>query len=96
MQEVKLLSKQQIRQEAIEWAQYNIRVNAVAPTWVKTDLTVEFLKDSKLKKEVLSSIPLGRMATVDDVAAAICFLASEQANMITGTILPIDGGLTAQ
>ena len=85
------------RQEAIEWAPYNIRVNAVAPTWVLTDWVRDFLSENpQIESDGLASIPLHRMATVEDVAAAVCFLASEAASIITGVTLPVDGGHTAQ
>ena len=83
------------RQEAIEWATYNIRINAVAPTFILTNLTRDMLKDPEFKTYVLDNTPLHCLATVDDVAAATCFLASDAAKMITGVILPVDGGWTA-
>ncbi len=83
------------RQEAIDWAPYNIRVNAIAPTYVLTDLTRSILADPQFKTWVLDNTPLHRLATVDDVAATTCFLASDAAKMITGVILPVDGGWTA-
>lgn len=84
------------RQEAIDWAPYNIRVNAVAPAFILTNMTRGYLGDPEFKNYVLDKTPLHRLATVDDVAAAVCFLASDEANMITGAILPVDGGWTAQ
>ena len=84
------------RAEAVDWAPYNIRINAVAPTFVLTNLTRELLKDPEAEKYVLSNTPFRRLATLDDVATAVCFLASDEASMITGTILPIDGGWTAK
>ncbi|MFC1957155.1 SDR family NAD(P)-dependent oxidoreductase [Chloroflexota bacterium] len=85
------------RQEAIEWAPHNVRVNAVAPTWVFTDWVSDFLKENpEIEQDALRNIPLRRMATVDDVAAAVCFLASDAASVITGVTLPVDGGWTAQ
>jgi len=81
---------------AVDWAPYDIRINAVAPTYVLTDLTRELLKDPEAEKYVLNSTPFRRLATVNDIAAAVCFLASDEANMITGTIFPVDGGWTAQ
>jgi len=83
------------RQEAIEWAPYNIRVNAVAPGPTITPLAEKFLKDPEYKAHVLENTPLHRLATVDDIATATCFLASDSAKMITGVILPVDGGWTA-
>jgi NAD(P)-dependent dehydrogenase (short-subunit alcohol dehydrogenase family) len=84
------------RAEAIDWAPYNIRVNSLAPTYVRTGLTQELLKDPSAEKYVMDNIPLGRLATVEDIAAAACFLASDRADMITGAVLPVDGGWTAQ
>ena len=84
------------RQEAVEWAKYNIRVNAVAPTMVVTDMTKELLEDPEGKAAALNLMPLHRFGEPYDVAAAICFLVSDAAKMITGVILPVDGGQTAQ
>jgi NAD(P)-dependent dehydrogenase (short-subunit alcohol dehydrogenase family) len=84
------------RAEAVDWAPYNIRINAVAPTWVLTNLTRELLKDPIASDYIIGNTPLHRLATVEDVATAVCFLASDEASMITGTILPVDGGWTAQ
>jgi len=84
------------RQEAIDWAPYNIRVNAVAPTFVLTKMTQSYLTDPEFKAYVLDNTPLHCLATVDDVAAATCFIASEAAKMITGVVLPVDAGWTAQ
>jgi len=84
------------RAEAIDWAPYNVRVNALAPTFVLTDLTRTYLSDPEAENYVLGSAPLHRAATLDDVAAATCFLASDVAKMITGVVLPVDGGWTAQ
>ena len=81
---------------SIDLAKYNIRVNTVCPTFVVTPMTKKFLKDKKFKKEVLSNIPLGRLAELSDVASAVVFLASDQASMITGTSLLVDGGWTAR
>lgn len=76
---------------AKELASRNIRVNAVAPGYVETDMTAG-LPDSA-KEDMLRSIPLGRPATVDDVAQAVLFLASDQACYITGQVLNVDGGM---
>jgi 2-deoxy-D-gluconate 3-dehydrogenase len=85
------------RQEALDWAPYNIRVNAVAPAFVLTGMTRSYLSDPEFKAYVLDKVPLyHRMVTVQEVAAAVCFLASDAASMITGVILPVDGGWTAQ
>ena len=84
------------RAEAVDWAPYNIRINAVAPTFVLTPLVQNLLNDPELKDYILDNILFHRMATVNDVATAVCFLVSDEANMITGTVLPIDGGWTAK
>ncbi len=84
------------RAEAVDWAPYNICVNAVAPTFVPTAMTSATLNDPESRAYVMDNIPLNRMATAEEVAAAVCFLASDQAAMITGTTLPVDGGWTAK
>jgi NAD(P)-dependent dehydrogenase (short-subunit alcohol dehydrogenase family) len=81
---------------AIELAPQGIRVNSIAPTVVETPLTAAALQDPTLREMILSRIPLGEFATMEDIAAATVFLASAQARMITGVVLPVDGGWTAQ
>jgi len=80
---------------AIDLAEYNIRVNSVAPTFVVTPMTKNFLRNKKFKRDTLNSIPLGRFAEMSEVASAVVFLASDAASMITGTSLLVDGGWTA-
>jgi NAD(P)-dependent dehydrogenase (short-subunit alcohol dehydrogenase family) len=79
---------------ALDLAKYGIRVNSVAPTFVATPLTTPFLANPQFKEYVESSIPLGRMATVEEVAAAVVYLASPASQMVTGTSLVVDGGWT--
>jgi len=81
---------------AIEMAPFGVRVNAVAPTYVDTPLTRPFLEDREFRDRVLRDIPLGRLATTNEVADAVVFLASPAASMITGTSLPVDGGYIAR
>ncbi|HEX9435887.1 MAG TPA: 3-oxoacyl-[acyl-carrier-protein] reductase [Candidatus Limnocylindria bacterium] len=76
---------------AREMATRNITCNAVAPGFVPTDLTNELLE--KMKDTILPQIPLGRFGTVEDVASAIAFLASDAASYITGQTLIVDGGM---
>jgi NAD(P)-dependent dehydrogenase (short-subunit alcohol dehydrogenase family) len=79
---------------ALEWAEYGITVNAIAPTFVETALGRLTLEDPRVRAYWTERIPLGRVASVEDVAAAVVYLASPAADFITGTVLPVDGGLT--
>ena len=79
---------------AVELAPQNIRVNAVAPTFVETPLTKPMLEDPKFRDFVYSMIPAKKLASVDDVVGAVLYLAS--ADMVTGHSLLVDGGWTAQ
>ena len=81
---------------ALELAPDNIRVNAVAPTWVRTRLTKPIFDNPKLMEGVMAHTPLGRLPETGDIAAAILFLASPAANCITGAILPVDSGYLAR
>jgi NAD(P)-dependent dehydrogenase (short-subunit alcohol dehydrogenase family) len=81
---------------ALEWAQYNIRVNAVAPTFITTPGTRKWLEDEDFRASVVRRIPLGRVGDPGEVAAPVVFLASEAASMITGETLMVDGGWTIQ
>jgi len=80
---------------AFEWAKHKINVNAIAPTFVNTPFVAALLEDEKVREEVLSRIPLGRVAEVEDVLGAAVFLASPASDMVTGHTLVIDGGWTA-
>ena len=81
---------------AVEWAPHGINVNAVAPTFIRTPGTVKWLADDAFRADLLARIPLGRVGDPVDVAAAVVFLASPAAAMVTGTTLLIDGGWTAR
>ncbi len=80
---------------AIEWAPYNINVNAIAPTFVETPLTKPMFEEKGFRDSVLGKIPLGRIAKPKDITGAVIYLASEASNMVTGHVLLIDGGWTA-
>ena len=80
---------------AIEWAQHGIRVNSIAPGTVDTPSRAAFLADPKTREMMLHRVPLHRLGTADEVAAAVCYLASPEAAYITGHTLVMDGGLTA-
>ena len=81
---------------AIELAPHRIRVNTVGPTFVETPLATPFLRNEEFREFVLGSIPLGRLGEVAEVAAAVAFLASPAASLITGASLLVDGGWTAK
>lgn len=80
---------------AVEWAPYNVRVNAVAPTFIETDFTKEMFEDEEFYQDVVSPIPLGKLAQPSDVTGAVLFLASDLAQFITGETIKVDGGWTA-
>lgn len=79
---------------AARYAKDGIRCNCINPSTVDTPFVQELFKDPKRKAERLGEVPLGRLATVDDVANAVLYLASEEAAFINGVALPIDGGVT--
>lgn len=80
------------RSAAKELGSRGITVNAIAPGFIRTDMT-DGLND-ELKKKILSSISLGSFGTVEDIAHAACFLASDEARYITGQVLAVDGGIS--
>lgn len=81
---------------AIELAEQNIRVNSVAPTFVDTPLVRQVVNTDEKRAFLFSKIPLGHLAETEDIAAAVAYLASPAARMVTGTCLKVDGGWTAQ
>ncbi|MDA0339075.1 MAG: glucose 1-dehydrogenase [Proteobacteria bacterium] len=84
------------RSMAVEWAQQNVRVNALAPTWVRTEFITPLLEDPSLVERMEALMPMGRMAEPEDIAGAAMFLLSPAAAMVTGHILAVDGGYLAQ
>ena len=81
---------------ALEFAEHGIRVNAVAPTFVRTPLTEPLFANPEVLKKVMDHTPLGVLPEVDDIAAAILFLAGPAARCITGVTLPVDSGYLAR
>jgi len=80
---------------AVEWADKGVKVNAVAPTFVETGFTDEIMKDKSFHQDILSRIPLGKLAQPSDVSGAVLFLSSDMADFITGDTIKVDGGWTA-
>ncbi len=80
---------------AVELAPYGIRVNTVAPTFVETPLTKPMLDDPEFREFVMGMIPLKKLASLDDVVAAVLYLVSPSSGMVTGHSLKVDGGWTA-
>ena len=80
---------------AVRYARDNVRCNSIHPCTVDTPMVRELFQDPEKQRERLGEIPLGRLATARDVANAALFLASDEANFITGVALPVDGGVTA-
>jgi 2-deoxy-D-gluconate 3-dehydrogenase len=79
----------------LEWASHGITVNSVAPTFVETNMTRKRLENPEFRSFVLGKIPAGKLANPEDIAAAVVFLASEEAGMVNCHTLSVDGGWTA-
>ena len=80
------------RDLAAEWGRHGIRVNAVAPGWIRTPMTRALQNDPQRSAKVLERVPLGRWGEPEDVAGVVVFLASDAAAYVTGCTIPIDGG----
>ncbi len=81
---------------ALEWAPYNVMVNAVAPTFVETKFTEPMFKNEEFLRYTLDNILLGRLGKPADVAGAVLYLASSASDLVTGHVLAVDGGWTAR
>jgi NAD(P)-dependent dehydrogenase (short-subunit alcohol dehydrogenase family) len=81
---------------AVEWAKQGIRVNAIAPTFVKTPFIQPILEKPELVAAIERMTPMGRLAEIDEIVGAVLFLSSRASSMVTGHILAVDGGFLAQ
>jgi NAD(P)-dependent dehydrogenase (short-subunit alcohol dehydrogenase family) len=81
---------------AVEWARQGIRVNAIAPTWIRTDLTRGITESPELVRRIEQLTPMGRLGEPQEIVGAVLFLASRASALVTGHILAIDGGFLAQ
>jgi NAD(P)-dependent dehydrogenase (short-subunit alcohol dehydrogenase family) len=88
--------EQFIRVVSLECAALGVRANSLAPGWVETPMTDPLAKNPDLHRAILSTIPTGRFGTPDEIAHGILYLASDEARWVTGTVLIVDGGRTAQ
>ena len=84
------------RSIAVEYGSYGIRSNSICPGLIETDMTADLMKDEALMQEWSKGYPIGRFGKPEDVANTCLFLASDESSFITGTVLPVDGGFTAQ
>ncbi|RNF38369.1 SDR family NAD(P)-dependent oxidoreductase [Planococcus salinus] len=80
---------------AVEWAKQGVRVNAVAPTFIETELTAKMLEDADFKKEIDDRILLDGLSKPEDISGAVLYLASNLSNFVTGETIKVDGGWTA-
>lgn len=83
---------QLVRVMAREWAPHGVTVNAVAPGYIETDLTRDYLAKPSIREDLVSLVPAGRLGTTGEVADAVTFLASDRSAFITGHIMYVDGG----
>jgi NAD(P)-dependent dehydrogenase (short-subunit alcohol dehydrogenase family) len=81
---------------ALEWSAKGVNVNALGPTFIYTPGTAERLDDPGFRAKVLAQLPIGRVGTIADVAGAVIYLASAASDMVSGSLLLVDGGWTAQ
>jgi NAD(P)-dependent dehydrogenase (short-subunit alcohol dehydrogenase family) len=80
---------------AVDWAEFNIRVNAVSPGYIETALSAGATKDPVFRERILSRTPQRRFGLPEEVASVIDFLCSRDASFVTGVVLPVDGGILA-
>ena len=83
------------RDLAAEWARHGVRVNCVAPGWIKTEMNAPLLNNQTARQRVVDRVPLARWGEPEDVVGPVLFLASDAARYVTGHMIPIDGGASA-
>lgn len=88
--------EQVTRAMALEWATRGVRVNAVAPSWFATDMGALLETTPGLHEERIGRVPMGRVGAAEELVGAVLFLASSASSMVTGIVLPVDGGYLAQ
>jgi len=81
---------------AVEWARQGIRVNAVAPTYIRTPLTTALLQQPEAVAEIERRTPMGRIGEPEDIVGAVLYLATRASSLVTGHTLAVDGGFLAQ
>jgi NAD(P)-dependent dehydrogenase (short-subunit alcohol dehydrogenase family) len=81
---------------AVAWADEGIRVNAIAPGWIETDLTRGAREDAARSQAILARTPMKRWGIPADIGGVVAHLCSDEARFITGAVIPIDGGYSAQ
>jgi len=81
---------------AIEWARYNVRVNAICPGWIETDLTAPYMTDEKTTSAGLKNIPMRRFGKPEDIGPLAVYLAADESQWVTGQSFVIDGGQIAR
>ncbi len=84
------------KQYAVTFGMHGVRVNAIAPGYIETPMTVLVREDEDVQRYIESLHPMGRLGQPEEIAAAAVFLASDEASFITGVVLPVDGGYTAR
>ena len=84
------------KQFALQYGGYGIRVNAIAPGYIRTAMTAAFMSSDEIRKHFESLHPMGRLGEAHEIASAAAFLASDDASFISGIVLPVDGGYTAR
>lgn len=84
-----------VRSLAVDWAKHGVTVNGIAPTFIRTHINAWRVDDDEYRKYLLSMIPAGKLGEVDDIAHAAVYLASDEAKMVVGHTLRVDGGWTA-